>query len=210
MDWNSTDTQRTYKVFFIGVSIPGIGTLHDTLDYLSGFKPGFGAWFDGQTKLAQFRHFPGCITAIIACPVNLVRALRLYVSQTPYLGKYKVFAAPIVKLTHIQDVRPNQHLESMATHTLVKYVKTYNHPKHDAEIRLRLLEASKPQQVYEYFLRNKAMQQDLLSDDSKVLNAGYRVPGPETDFKPYDFEPVPAEQDVHMDDGVFSGKAENF
>jgi hypothetical protein len=210
MDWNGTDTQRTYQVYFIGVSQPDIGTLHDTLDYLSGFKPGFGAWFEGQTKLAQFRHFPGCITAVIACPVNLVRSLRLYVYKTPYLGKYKVFAAPIVKPSHIQELPLNQHLEVMAAHTLIKYVKTYNHPKHDADIKQLLLEASKPQQVYEYFLKNKAMQQDILTEDGKVLNDGYRVPGPETTFKPYDFEPVPAEQEVHMEDNVFSGTTGNF
>lgn len=98
----------------------------------------------------------------------------------------------------------------MAAHTLVKYVKTYNHPKHDADIKQRLLEASKPQQVYEYFLKNKAMQQDILTEDGKVLNDGYRVPGPETNFKPYDFEPVPAEQEVHMEDNVFSGTTGNF
>jgi hypothetical protein len=87
MDWNSTDDRRTFKVYFIAMSQPDIGCLHDTLSYYSGFKPGFGKWFDSQTKLAQFSYFPGCISAIIACPIGLIRPLRQYISKTPYLGR---------------------------------------------------------------------------------------------------------------------------
>ena len=60
------------------------------------------------------------------------------------------------------------------------------------------------------FLKNNGMQQDVLTEDRKVLNDGYHVPGPETDFKPFEFKSVPEEQEVHMDQDVFSSTAENF
>jgi hypothetical protein len=148
--------------------------------------------------------------AIIACPIGLIRPLCQYISKTPYLGKYIIFSSPVAKPSFIQEIPLNKHLESMANHTIVQYIKQYNHPKHDAKIKQFFLTATAPQHVYEYFLKNKAMQQDILTEDGKVLNDGYRVPGPKTDFKPFEFEPVPKGQDVHMVQDVFSGTAENF
>jgi hypothetical protein len=98
----------------------------------------------------------------------------------------------------------------MATHTLVQYVKRYNHHKHDAEIKQHLFNVTAPQQVYKYFLKNKTMQQNTLTEARKVLNDGYRVPDTETDFKTFEFEPVPEGQEVHMDQDVFCGTAESF
>ena len=54
------------------------------------------------------------------------------------------------------------------------------------------------------------MQQNTLTEDRKVLNDGYRVPDTETDFKTFEFEPVPEGQEVHMDQDVFCGTAESF
>jgi hypothetical protein len=188
MDWHTTDNHSTYKVHFVAISQPDIGCLHDTLTFLNGFKPSFGAWFEGQTCLAHFCYFPDCLSCIVGCPIGLIRPLREYVSTAPYLNKYKVFSSLVAKSTFIQSVHINKHLESMASHTLVQYVKLYNHPKHDAELKKHILQATTPQQVYEYFLKNKAFQQDILQDIGKILSAGYRVPGPESDFRPSEFE----------------------
>jgi hypothetical protein len=46
------------------------------------------------------------------------------------------------------------------------------------------------------------MQQDILTEDGKVLNDRYGIPGPKTDFKPFKLEPVPKGQDVHMGQDV--------
>jgi hypothetical protein len=190
MDWHTTDNHSTYKVHFVAILQPDIGCLHDTLTFLNGFKPSFGAWFEGQTCLAHFCYFPDCLSCIVGCPIGLIRPLREYVSTAPYLNKYKVFSSLVAKSTFIQSVHINKHLESMASHTLVQYVKLYNHPKHDAELKKHILQATTPQQVYEYFLKNKAFQQDILQDNGKILSAGYRVPGPESDFRPSEFEPA--------------------
>jgi hypothetical protein len=149
---------------------------------LTGFKPGFGV-------LAQFCYFRGCISAIIACPISLICPLCQYISKTPYLGKCKIFSSPVAK----PWMNPSQLV------SLVQYVKQYNHPKHDAKIKQFILTATAPQHIYKYFLKNKAMQQDILTEDGKDLNDGYRVPGPKTDFKPFEFEPVPKGQDTHME-----------
>jgi hypothetical protein len=82
MDWHTTDNHRTYKVVFVAISQPDIGSYHDTLGFLNGFKPGFGTWFNGQSRLANFRYFPECISFIVGCPLGLVRDLRNYTWQT--------------------------------------------------------------------------------------------------------------------------------
>lgn len=98
----------------------------------------------------------------------------------------------------------------MASHTLVQYAKLSNHPRHNAELRQVILRSTSPHQVYEHFLKNSAMQQDMLSEDGKVLNEEYCVPEPHTEFIPLEFEPEVDFQDPRFDENVFTGMAENF
>jgi hypothetical protein len=102
MDWHTTDNHHTFKVHFVAISQPDISSMHDTLSFLNGFKLGFGGWFQRQNRLAHFGFFPGCISCIVGCPINLVHFLRNCVSTTLlYLNKYKVFGSLIAKESYI-------------------------------------------------------------------------------------------------------------
>ena len=46
---NTNKPTTTKSATIVTLPIPITATLHDAIMYLNGFKPGFGALFDGQT-----------------------------------------------------------------------------------------------------------------------------------------------------------------
>jgi hypothetical protein len=186
MTWHSPNPSNNHQLTYVCVSIPHIACLYDVKLYFDGFKDGFGFWFDKQTQLCVFTPFPQCMSVIVGCPTHMNDDFRYFVAHNKFFGKYKVFSTIVYNHNEYHISAPDKHLESIAKHPLIQYVKNANHPANDHLLHHKLANAAGPQEVYEYFLSN--LMADCIDENSKELSDDWCFPLKSTGFDPRPFE----------------------
>ena len=135
-------------------AIPKSAVLYDVLSFASGFNPGFGQSYPDQAFLARHTSFDSCMVAVIECGLDDVDDFMAYVSNTPFFGKYQCQVASTFDQIGFTHMPLNDHLESLATHLLVRHVKQAIHPKFEDDLQLLLLDPIDGNQVFNHYNMN--------------------------------------------------------
>ena len=169
---NNTDTnnQTTNKSnTIVTLPIPITATLHDSIMYLNGFKPGFGALFDGQTRLCKHFWYKDWICVSVQCTDSTECSQLLnWTTDKPFFGKYRI--------TSISDegedlsdynIIPSEKLESFASHPLIQYIKNTLPHQHSSSFNEVVLKSDTPEQVFEHYSLNwKENPTNTVSNDN--------------------------------------------
>lgn len=126
------------------------------------------------------------MSVIVGCPADMLFDFRRFVADTKFFGKYKVFSAVVYDHNTYTITAPNKHLETMAEHPLIQYIKNANHPANDDLLHHQLTNAAGPQEVYEYFLTN--LKDEAIDENSKELSDDWRSPPTSANFDPWTYE----------------------
>eukprot|EP00956_Cyclotella_meneghiniana_P006973 scaffold9391_cov39-Cyclotella_meneghiniana.AAC.6 len=163
VDTNSNNNSNTNKpttgtpATIVTLPIPVTATLHDAIKYLNGFKQGFGALFDGQTRLCKHYWYQNWICISVQCATTFeCSQLLQWTIDKPFFEKYRITSIRTVSEDLIDyNIIPSIHQEYIVSSI---QLSLFN------EI---ILNSDTPEQVFEHYsLRWKQDPNNTETDDN--------------------------------------------